>query len=336
MLLSVVPTMSPVVVVRRGGVVESLHRVHVAVVDGEGVLTGGVGDPEHVAVYRSAAKPFQALPLVEDGVVERLGLTTQELALCCASHSGEAEHIEAARSILDKACLDEEDLECGPHLPFDERAANALRRSGEEPRPIHNNCSGKHAGMLALAKEHGWPTRGYIDGDHPVQRRMLAEIVRWTGLPVGEIGLAQDGCGVVCFATPLSRLAAAFARLGGSEGPPRRIVEAITTHPFMVAGTGRFGTALGEAAGDRVFGKTGAEGVFAVGATDGSFGLAVKVEDGAKRASSVAVLHVLGELGVLDGIESEALDRFRAPSTISTRGVAVGDVRPEFDLERYR
>ena len=327
--------MSSLVVVRRGGVVESVHRVHAAVVDGEGHVMASVGDLEHVVVYRSAAKPFQAVPLAEDGVVERFGFTSEELALCCASHNSEPKHIEAARSLLDKACLEEGDLECGPHLPFDERSAKALLSSGEEPRPIHNNCSGKHAGMLALAKTHGWPTRGYIGPDHPVQRRMLAEIVRWTGVPEDEIGLAEDGCGVVCFATPLSRLAAAFARLGGSRGPPREIVDAITAHPFMVAGTGRFGTALGEVAGGRVFGKTGAEGVFGVGATDGSFGLAVKVEDGGKRASPVAVLHILNELGALDGIESDVLDRFRAPDILSTRGVEVGDIRAEFDLERY-
>ena len=327
--------MSSVVVARRGGIVEAVHRVHAAVVDGDGRLTASVGDPEHVVVYRSAAKPFQAVPLVEDGVVERFGLTTEELALCCASHNSEPEHIEAARSILEKAGLVEGDLECGPHLPWDERAAHQLLRAGEEPRPIHNNCSGKHAGMLALAKTHCWPTKGYIGPDHPVQRRMLAEIALWTGLAEGEIGLGQDGCGVVCFATPISRLASGFARLGGTEGPPREIVRVMTAHPCMVAGTGRFGTALGEAVGDRVFGKTGAEGVFGVGATDGSFGLAVKVEDGGSRASPVAVLHILRKLGVLDGIESEELDRFRAPPTISSRGVEVGDIRPEFELERH-
>jgi len=327
--------MSSVVVVRRGGIVESVHRVHAAVVDGDGCLTASVGDPEYSVSYRSAAKPFQAVPLVEDGIVERFGLTTEELALCCASHSSEPDHIKTARSILEKAALEEADLECGPHLPYHEDSAKDLLRSGVEPTAIHNNCSGKHAGMLALAKAHGWPTRGYIGRDHPVQQRMLAEVVRWTGLDVDEIGLAQDGCGVVCFSTPASRLAAGFARLGGAEGPPGEIVRAMTAHPYMVAGTGRFGTALGEAAGDRLFGKTGAEGVFAVGALDGSFGVAVKVEDGGTRASSVAVLRILTELGVLDGVDSEELDGFRAPLTISTRGVEVGDIRPEFELERH-
>jgi L-asparaginase II len=326
-------TMSTVVV-RRGGIVESVHRVHAVVVDGDGRRIASVGNPEYPVFHRSAAKPFQAVPLVEDGVVERFGLTPPELALCCASHSSEPMHIETAWSILGKASLREDDLECGPHPPFHEESASELLRSGQAPTPIHNNCSGKHAGMLALAKANDWPTRGYIGRDHPVQQRMITELVRWTGLTEGEIGLAQDGCGVVCFSTPASALALGFARLGGSDGPAHQVVRAITAHPFMVAGTGRFGTALGVAAGDRVFGKTGAEGVFAVGAVDGSFGLAVKVEDGGTRASSVAVVRILDEPGVLDGIVSEELDGFRSPPTISTRGVEVGDIRPEFDLDR--
>ncbi len=322
------------VVVERAGFLESAHRVHVAVVDSEGCVTASAGDPERVVFHRSTAKPFQAVPLVEDGVVERFALTTEELALCCASHSGEPEHEALVRSILSKAGLDEKDLECGPDLPLDRGAAEALLRAGGSPSSILNNCSGKHAGMLALAVAHGWPTRGYIRRDHPVQVRMVAEIGRWTNLQEGEIGLGQDGCGVLSFATPLARLAGGFARLGGADGPPREIVSAMCAHPFLVAGTGRFGTALGRAAGEVLFGKTGAEGVFAVGATDGSFGMAVKVEDGAKRATPVAVLHVLDELGVLDGIESESLNAFRRPNIMNTLGEEVGVIRADFQLER--
>lgn len=322
------------VIVERAGLLESAHRVHVAVVDSEGCLTASVGDPERVVFFRSAAKPFQAVPLVDDEVVERFALTTEELALCCASHSGEPEHEALVRSILAKAGLDEKDLECGPDLPFDRAAAEALLRAGGSPSPIHNNCSGKHAGMLALAVAHGWPTRGYVRRDHPVQVRMVAEIGLWTNLQEGEIGLGQDGCGVLSFATPLARLAGGFARLGGADGPPRQIVSAMCAHPFLVAGTGRFGTALGRAAGERLFGKTGAEGVFAVGATDGSFGMAVKVEDGAKRATPVAVLHVLDRLGVLDGVESESLNAFRRPKIMNTLGEDVGVIRADFQLER--
>ncbi len=322
------------VVVERAGLLESAHRVHVAVVDSEGCLTASVGDPERVIFFRSTAKPFQAAPLVDDEVVERFALTTEELALCCASHSGEPEHEALVRSILSKAGLDEKDLECGPDLPLDRAAAEALLRAGGAASPIHNNCSGKHAGMLALAVAHGWPTRGYVRWDHPVQVRMVAEMGRWTNLQEDEIGLGRDGCGVVSFATTLARLAGGFSRLGGADGPPKQIVSAMCAHPFLVAGTGRFGTALGRAAGERLFGKTGAEGVFAVGATDGSFGMAVKVEDGAKRATPVAVLHVLDRLGVLDGIESESLNAFRRPKIMNTLGEDVGVIRADFQLER--
>jgi len=209
------------VVVERAGLLESAHRVHVAVVDSEGRLSASVGDAERIVFHRSAAKPFQAVPLVDDKVAERFTLTTEELALCCASHSGEPEHEALARSILSKAGLDESDLECGPHLPLDRAAAEALLRAGGSPSAIHNNCSGKHAGMLALAVAHGWPTRGYIRRDHPVQVRMVAEMCRWTKLQEDGIGLGQDGCGVVSFATPLARLAGGFARLGGADGPPQ-------------------------------------------------------------------------------------------------------------------
>lgn len=323
------------VVVERAGLIESAHRVHVAVVDARGRLTASVGDSDRIVFHRSAAKPLQAVPLVDDKVADRFGLTTEELALCCASHNGEPEHLSLVRSILSKVDLDESDLECGPHLPLGSAASEALLRSGGAATSIHNNCSGKHAGMLALAVAHGWPTRGYVRRDHPVQVRMIAEVSRWTQLQENELRLGQDGCGVVSFATPLARLAAAFARLGGAVGPANQIVSAMCAHPFLVAGTGRFGTALGDAAGDRLFGKTGAEGVFAVGATDGSFGMAAKVEDGAKRAIPVAVLHVLDHLGALDDIESEALDAFRCPGITNTLGEVVGSVRADIRLERH-
>ena len=248
------------VVVERAGLVESVHRVHVAVVDSEGRLTASVGDAERVVFHRSTAKPFQAVPLVDDKVAERFGLTSEDLALCCSSHNGEPEHESLAQSILSKAGLDDSDLECGPHLPLDETTAQALLRTGGSPRSIHNNCSGKHAGMLALAVAHGWPTRGYIRPEHPVQVRMVSEMGRWTRLQKDEIGLGQDGCGVVSFATPLASLAGGFARLGGADGPPKQIVAAMCAHPFLVAGTGRFGTALGDAAEGRLFGKTGRRG----------------------------------------------------------------------------
>jgi L-asparaginase II len=322
------------VVVERAGLLESAHRVHVAVVDSEGRLTASVGDAERINFHRSAAKPFQAVPLVEDEVAERFALTTEELALCCASHNGEPEHEALARSILAKAGLDESELECGPHPPLDRAAADALLRAGGSPNSIHNNCSGKHAGMLALAVAHGWPTRGYVRRDHPVQIRMLAEMGRWTDLEEGEIGLGKDGCGVVSFATPLVRLAGAFARLGGADAPPHADRSGHVRAPVP----GRGNWSIRDRSRPRSRGaslrKNGGRGCIRGGATDGSFGVAVKVDDGGGRVTPVVVLSVLDQMGVLDGIESESLSTFRRPNVTNTLGENVGIIRADFRLGR--
>jgi L-asparaginase II len=323
--------------VLRDGITESVHRVHVAVVDAEGELLASVGDVRQATFYRSAAKPFQTLPLVEDGVADRLGLTGEELAICSASHNSEPRHLELARSILAKAGVGEDALECGPHLPFPARETAALLRSGEEPAPIHNNCSGKHAGMIALALAHGWPTAGYTRSDHPVQRRMLKEIARWSGVPEEDIGTGLDGCGVVCFAVPLARMAgsfARFARAAGEHAGVARIVRSMTDHPFCIAGTGRLCTELMRASGGRIFVKTGAEGVYGAGVPGAGIGIALKVEDGAKRASDAALVRVLEELKLLSVDELDALRSFRTPEVRNTLGDVTGSVEATFSLER--
>lgn len=327
------------VLVTRSGRVESAHRIHVAVADEDGRLVAAAGDPERVTYYRSAAKPFQALPLVEDGVGERFGLTPEELALCCGSHGGEPRHVRAARSILARAGLDEGALACGAHRPLRERAGDELVRRGQEPLRVHNNCSGKHAGMLALAVHHGWPTDGYVDPEHPVQRRMLKEVARWCDVPEREIGAGVDGCGVVTFAVPLVRMAASWARLAGAARrgePAAELVEAMTDHPFFVAGTDRLCTRLMETAGDRVVAKTGAEGVYCAGLPERALGVALKVEDGARRASEAALVRVLRFLEVLGPGDLGALSAWSPPLVENTRGERVGTIRAEFELERER
>jgi L-asparaginase II len=324
-----------VIEVVRGDLVEARHRVHVAVVDASGHLVASVGDPAMAAGYRSAAKPFQALPLVEDGVVERFGLTLEELALCCASHEGEEIHVARARSILAKAGLDELALRCGPQAPFSESATRALLARGEEAGSIHNNCSGKHAGMLALAVAHGWDREGYHLAGHPVQRRMLDEIVRWTGVDAADVGTAVDGCGVVCFSVPLHAMAGSFARFAAAAHrgeAPGRIVEAMVTHPFMVGGTGRACTEVMERTGPRAFVKLGAEGAYGGGLPARGLGFAIKVTDGARRAVEVALVRVLEGLGALDDVDLEALARWRRTPVKNTLRDVVGEVRPAFDL----
>ncbi len=321
--------------VLRGGTVESRHRVHVAVCDERGAMLASHGDAHRTTFHRSAAKPLQALPLVEEGIVERFGLSAAELALCCASHEGEPDHLVAARSILAKAGADESLLRCGPHAPFSREAARELARSRGEPAPIHNNCSGKHAGMIALALGMGWDPVDYHLPEHPVQRRMLAEVVRFTGVPAAGIATAVDGCGVPCFATSLNALARAFARYTAAadrgEGPAT-LVAAMVDHPFMVGGTGRTCTDVMATAGGRAFVKLGAEGVYAGGLRGRGLGFALKVEDGGRRAVEVALVRVLRGLGVLEDADLARLASHAERVVRNTRGEPVGRVRACFDL----
>lgn len=327
----------PLIEVVRGGIVESRHVVHVAVCRADGRRVASHGDPGLEVFYRSAAKPFQALPLVEEGVVERFGLTRSELAACCASHEGEPPHLAAAASILAKAGLDEGALRCGPDGPFSRSEAQALARRGEAPRPIHNNCSAKHAGMLALAVAMGWDPEGYHLASHPVQRRMLREVARWSRIPEGDVGVAVDGCGVSCFAVPLDAMAVSFARFAAEAaagGAPARVVEAMVGEPFMVGGTGRACTQVMERTGPRAFVKLGAEGVYGGGLPDQGLGFAIKVADGGRRAVEVALVEVLHALGALDAHDLDALARWRRPEVRNTRGEVVGEVRAAIGLGR--
>lgn len=321
----------------RGDVVESFHRVHVAVSDAGGREVAGAGDPERTTYFRSAAKPFQALPLVEDGIGERLGMTSEELAICCASHSAEPEHLRVVRRLLDRLDLEEDDLECGAHPPLRDEVAARLLREGRPFGPLHNNCSGKHAGMLALAVGSGWSVEGYRRPDHPVQERMRSEVAGWTEMPAERIRTGTDGCGVVSFAVPLIRMAAAFARLATSPPDrtgPAKLMEAMTAHPFLVAGTGRFDTVLMDGGEGRFLAKGGAEGVQCVAVLGRGLGVAVKVEDGATRATGPATLRVLEELDVLEAEDVEGLDDFRRPVVRNTRGEKVGHLEPAFSLKR--
>lgn len=321
----------------RSGTVESRHRVHVAVSDPSGRLLATSGRPDFLTYYRSAAKPLQALPLVEDGAADRLNLDPDELAVCCASHNAEPEHLERVGSVLDRAGLGPDALECGPRPPLGREVRDRLLREGTPFGPLHNNCSGKHAGMLALAVARGWPTAEYVRADHPVQRRMASEVVRWTGLREGEVRTGTDGCGVVCFAVPLTAMAASYARFAAAasrgEAGPARIVDAMTDRPFLVAGTGRLDSALMEAAGGRLFAKTGAEGVHCAGLTERGLGVAIKVEDGARRAAEPALLRVLELMDVPTREERDALASYRRPVVRNARDEEVGSIEADFELE---
>jgi L-asparaginase II len=296
------PEDAPLAAVRRGALVESVHRGRLAVCDPEGNVLEAVGDSEAYIYARSSAKPFQALPLVLSGAAEAFGLTDEELAVACASHNAEEPHLAAVRSILEKAGLTEDDLQSGAHLPLYEPEADKLIRSGEDPRPIHGNCSGKHAGMLAVCVHEGYETATYRDPGHPLQRRILGLIAEVCGLREDEVLIAGDNCGVPAFALPLRSLATGLARVATRNALPDelalaalRIGDTMREHPFMVAGTGRFDTDLMRSTDLLV--KGGAEAVLAVGSRDG-WGMVLKISDGALRGVRPVALAALGGMGV--------------------------------------
>jgi L-asparaginase II len=325
------------VAVMRNRHVESIHRVHVAVVHAERGLVASAGDAGFVSFVRSAIKMFQALPLVEDDGVERFGLSGEELALCAASHNGERFHVDAARSILRKAGAHEDLLACGAHPPMHPAAAERLAADGERPGRIHNNCSGKHAGMLAFAAVHGWPADGYHRLEHPVQQRVLDTLASWSGVAPESVSIGIDGCGLPTFALPLDSVATACARFAAAAADgvsaPARITAAMTRHPEYVAGTGRLCTDLMKAAGGRLFAKVGAEGYYCAGAPAARLGIAIKVEDGARRAVEPALLAVLHALDLISTSELATLAQYANAEVLNTRGEVVGALAAHVSLE---
>jgi L-asparaginase II len=316
----------------RGGLVESRHRVHAAIVDERDGLIGAARDSSMITYWRSCAKPFQVMPLLESGGFDRLAWEDDQLALSCASHGGEPEHVMIAESMLRDIGLEEGDLACGPHEPLSPRGARVVRESGERPSRLHNNCSGKHAAMLARAHTAGWSTHGYEREDHQVQRSALEMMARWSGTPAARIVRAVDGCGAVVFGSSLESMARAYARLAAAaqrgEEIPTRIVAALRTRPFLFSGTDRFDSVLLETSGGRILPKVGAEGVHCVALLDAGLGLAIKVEDGAQRAQYAAVLRLLQHLGALPETLPPRLAEFARKPVRNTRNEVVGEVRP--------
>lgn len=321
------------VVATRGGLVEARHRVHAAVVDEQGNLIGAARDPEMVTLWRSCAKPFQVMAFVESGKLDQLGWATEALALACASHGGEPEHVALASAMLASVGMEEGDLACGPHEPLTRRGQRLLQQEGMAPSRLHNNCSGKHASMLAFAHESGWPTLGYEGICHPVQQHALERVSLWSDVPVAKIVQAVDGCGVIAFGIPLESMALAFARLGAAsrrgDEVPTRIVNAMTSHPFLVGGTDRFDTVLMEETDGRLLAKVGAEGVHTIAVPEAGLAVAVKVEDGASRAQYPAALSLLQQLDVLPSNLPPRLAHYLRTPTFNTRGAQVGEVHVE-------
>ena len=278
----------PIAKILRGTHVESRHTGAFAVADSHGRLVRAGGDPDRPIYPRSAVKALQALPLVASGSAQKLGLTDQQLALACASHTGTQEHAETAAAMLARAGRDEDCLECGTHWPSSSSAARALAQSGRQPGPLHNNCSGKHAGFICLAVASGQDPAGYVAPDHPVMREITAALSAVTGAALDLEAPAIDGCSIPTHRITLHALATGFARFGtgtflpdGFADAARALRRAVARHPTMLAGADRFDTLVTAALGETAFIKVGAEGVYCGALPTLGLGFALKCDDGA-------------------------------------------------------
>ena len=342
-----IPAPEPLVEVTRGSITESRHRGHVVAVDPDGTIVAYLGAPETVTYLRSSAKPHQAVPLIVSGAADRFGFTEEEIALACASHSGEPIHTEVAASMLRKIGLPPSALKCGIHEPFSPEVARRLREKGEQPSVLQNNCSGKHAGMLALTLHLGAPTDTYDQPDNPAQLEIGRTISQFSGIAIEDIAIGTDGCGVPVFGITVKAMALMYARL---VSPPAefdnktkdacaRVVAAMMAHPELIGGTAdRLDTEIMQAAKGRLISKVGAEGVYTVGVIPceqwpRGFGLALKIEDGDDhRARPTVVIECLRQLGILVNESLEAVARYAFFPVRNRRGDVVGEVTAEFKL----
>jgi L-asparaginase II len=321
------------VVVTRGGIEESAHAVRFAAADAEGAIVASGGDIEQLTFLRSSAKPLICAVVVGSGAADHYGFTEAEIALAAGSHSGEPFHVAAARSMLAKAGLTEDDLRCGPHAPYNVQAALDLAAAGIAPGRIHNNCSGKHAGILALAMHLGAGPEGYLDARHPAESAILDGCAEMLGVPRSSFAIGVDGCGIPAIATPLSTAARFFAKF---TAPQRfaakwhdalvRVRNAMMAHPEMVAGTDEFDTDLMHAARGDIVAKGGAEGYHASAALLRGIGLCAKIVDGNSRAVSPFVVERLVALSAITVQQADVLSEYRRKIVKNRAGTVTGEI----------
>ncbi|KJS88877.1 MAG: hypothetical protein JM58_00190 [Peptococcaceae bacterium BICA1-8] len=328
---------SKLVEVTRGEMVESVHRGVLAVVDKRGNTIYSVGNSQFYTFIRSAAKPMQAVPVIEGGAAEHFGFNEQELVVITASHSGELEHQEAVRGILRKIGLDTSNLLCGTTRPLHKPTANKMALENIKPGPIHGPCSGKHAGMLSIAVHEKMSLEDYYLLEHPVQQIMLETMAEFAELGKEEIKIGIDGCGVPVFGMPIRAMALAYANFAQPDKYSLKRQEAcqslsnaMVKHPQLVAGSNRFTTVLLEQLGAKAIAKDGSEGIFCVGLPKEGLGIAVKIEDGGARALAPVVLKVLDDLGILTEQDKEALETYYHPQIRNFRGEIIGTIRTAF------
>lgn len=322
----------PLAYAERGGHIESEHFGYLAVCDSAGRVVVSRGNVDRPVFLRSSAKPFQAIACVLAGAADHYAWNDEELAVICASHAAEDFHLQAVRQILDKAELREDQLGCGPHAPFSETARDRLFAAGLRPSRIHNNCSGKHAGMLATCIHQRWDRTSYLSGDHPLQQTNLRTLCRFADSNAGNIPAGVDGCGVPTFQITIAQTATAFARLTNPERlgdddrtAARRVVQAMASKPKYLAGSKIFNTTLMEFAGGRVVAKLGAEGVFGIGLPGLDLGIALKIADGSPRVHPVVVIHCLRRH--LPDLPWDEFSVVANPPITNTRGETVGFYR---------
>ncbi|MEP7241050.1 MAG: asparaginase [Devosia sp.] len=320
--------------VTRGNWVENRHRGAFAVVDSAGAIIASAGDIDRPVFPRSASKSMQAIALFTSGAADRFKLTDEELALACASHLGEDIHVAGVTSFLSHIGLGVSDLECGAHAPTFAAAREKLRDSGQPPSALHNNCSGKHSGMLAVAEALGVPTAHYVDRDHPVQREVRSGIEFLIDQPLSVDQCGTDGCSIPTWAAPLRSFAKGFARMATGQGLPpdvasasRRLFDAATSHPELVGGTGSLDTDVMRAFGGRLMQKGGAEGVQCGAIRDKGWGYALKVDDGNMAASQAMVASLLLAIADPDETQKQVLRRFGMQVIRNVRGFDVGVLR---------
>jgi len=341
---------APLVELTRGPLVESIHFGALAIVDACGKLIASAGDAELIANLRSSAKPFQALPLIENGGAERFGLTDPEIAILCASHSGTDEHLAILKSVQSKIGVHETDLQCGIHPSMDEATRQAMSLRGEQPGPYRHNCYGQPTGMLAQCMLNNQPIQNYLSNDHIIQKTIRSTFAGMLDMDVNDVLIGIDGCSAPTFAAPLRNAALGSARLCDPSGLPekraqalRRIFRAMTTNPDMVAGPLRFDTFLMQVGQGMIVCKGGAEGYQAFGLAPGALGpgspalgIVYKVIDGDQegRARPVVAMSVLRQLGALDKDQLAALKRFDSRPIYNWRHLEIGVIRPAFVLEK--
>ncbi len=322
----------------RAGHVENIHRGDVAAVNCAGEIISEIGNAHLPMFWRSAAKPFQALPFVKNGGLEKYNITQEELAVLVSSHSGEENHVALVRGILAKLGLDESVLDCGVVRPMSGKAFKDLIAKGEKVLPVHNPCSGKHSQIIALAMMLGVPIEGYTKPEHEAQKIIFKHVAMAAKVPESELEIGIDGCGVPVFYLPLYNMALAYARLstpklgdwGEYELAATKIRDAMSDYPQVISGTGRIDLAVSEITGGRVIAKIGADAVYCLCVKDENLGIAFKIEDGSYAAVTPMVIAVLKKLDLLTKTESEQLDKKFPPVLKNHRGEIIGTIETVF------